>query len=202
MKRILATLGTVFVFLGIASCTPYTPHARVVRANYNVSRGEYQAAIVDYLRALESEQYELWLSYNLANVYHYLGESGAAVERWDDAQGGDVADLIFGAAFNSGVYLYERGHYEEAFDRFRYALTIDPMNVDAKQNLELTLGKISAEAEIGEDGDTSPSTTEVDNAEVGGPGTGTRMLDYVRRKEEQRWRASSESTPETGVRDW
>jgi len=200
MKRSLVMAMLAAAVLAVSSCTPYAPHARVVRANYNVSRGEYQAAIVDYLRALESGEYELWLSYNLANVYHYLGESGAAMDRWNGAQNADVADLIFGAAFNSGVYLYEQGRYDEAFQRFRYALTIDPTNVDAKRNLELTLEKIDAESEIADEGGTTSSATTEQNAQE--PGAGTRMLDYVRRKEEQRWRASSETDTEPGVQDW
>lgn len=200
MRGPLSLAAVAVVLLGLASCTPYAPHGRVLRANYNVSRGEYQAAIVDYLRALESGEYELWLSYNLANVYHYLGESGAALDRWTNAQNADVTDLMFGAAFNSGVYLYEQGRYEEAFGRFRFALTIDPTNVDAKRNLELTLGKIDAESEIAEEGGTASAGVATQNAE--GPGAGTRMLDYVRRKEEQRWRASSEIETEPGVRDW
>lgn len=200
VKRSVVAVVLAAALLALSSCTPYAPHARVLRANYNVSRGEYQAAIVDYLRALESGEYELWLSYNLANVYHYLGESGAAMDRWDNAQNANVTDLMFGAAFNSGVYLYEQGRYDEAFQRFRFSLTIDPTNVDAKRNLELTLEKIEAESEIGEEGGTTSGGAATENS--GGPGAGTRMLDYVRRKEEQRWRASSEIDTEPGVRDW
>lgn len=202
MRRFLLAAPIVATLITVSSCAPYTSHARVARANYNVSRGEYQAAIVDYLRALESNEFEPWLAYNLANVYHYLGESGAAVDRWADAQNGDVPDLAFGAAFNAGVYLYEQGRYSSAFDQFRYALTIDPASVDAKRNLELALEKIAAESEIGEEGGTPTSSGEKGRAEADEPGAGARMLDYVRRKEEQRWRAASETEPGARVRDW
>jgi hypothetical protein len=74
VKRFL--LGLMPLIL--VSCNAYFPHLRVIRANYNVSRGEYQPAIVDYLRAQEVPDYSEWISYNLGTVYHYLGESGAA----------------------------------------------------------------------------------------------------------------------------
>jgi tetratricopeptide (TPR) repeat protein len=187
----------------ITSCAPYAPHARVARANYNVSRGEYQAAIVDYLRALETDEYDDWLAYNLANVYHFLGESEAAVDRWERAQTGDVEDLLFGASFNTGVYLYEQGRYNEAFDRFRFALTIDPSSVDAKRNLELAIEKIAAETELSnETGDAATVQDPEAEEQQQGSSAGTRMLDYVRRKQEQRWRATRESVPSTEARDW
>ncbi len=191
----------ILAISALTACAPYIPHARVIRANYNVSRGEYQAAIVDYLRASETPEYRLWFDYNLANVYHYLGESEAARERWSEAQEGDVPDLVFGAAFNTGVYLYEQGRYDEAFLQFRYALSIDPRSLDSKQNLELVLEKLAAESELGEDSATTSGGGETVRA-GGQAGAGTRMLDYVRRKEEQRWQASSRALPDGEARDW
>ena len=196
-RPVVLLMFTAVTVGGLLSCTPYTPHLRVARANYNVSRGEYQAAIVDYLRALESEGYERWLSYNLANVYHYLGESGAALDRWTFARDGSVEDLVFGASFNTGVYLYEQGRYTSAFEQFRFALVIDPGSIEAKLNLELTLEKIAAESELTEESGGSVSTEGSDE-----PGASTRMLDYIRRKEEQRWRAATEQRSVEGDRDW
>ena len=117
---------------------------RVARGNYNVSRGEYQRAIVDYLRARDEQQYEPWIAYNLGNVYHFLGEADAALDQWDIAQQTDVTDLQFGAGFNRGVYLFEQGRYEEALPHFRFALRIDPTSVAAKQNYELTLTRLNS----------------------------------------------------------
>lgn len=187
----------------LGSCNAYFPHLRVIRANYNVSRGEYQPAIVDYLRARESTEYTPWLAYNLGTVYHYLGESGAAVDQWDAARSSDVADLQYGAAFNRGVFLFEQGRFDEAFQEFRFALSVNPASRAAKANLELTLERLEAGA--GLDGDATRSNGEPGDAGAGGAGDDggtTRMLDYVRRKEEQRWRANSEIAPPAEARDW
>ncbi|MDA3949562.1 MAG: tetratricopeptide repeat protein [Spirochaeta sp.] len=202
-KRRSAVTGGVMLLLALlllSSCSQEWPHARVVRGNYNVSRGEYQRAIVDYLRAREEQQYEPWIAYNLGNVYHFLGEADAALDQWDIAQQTDVADLQFGAGFNRGVYLFEQGRYAEALPQFRFALRIDPTSVAAKRNYELTLTRmnsgsgLSGDAQSAEQGETQ----EADTPES----TATRMLDYIRRKEEQQWRANAERELTPEEQDW
>ncbi|MCG8479542.1 MAG: hypothetical protein MI724_10635 [Spirochaetales bacterium] len=196
MKMSLASIGFLLV---LVSCNAYLPHLQVVRANYNVSRGEYQPAIVDYLRAQETAQFEDWLSYNLGNVYHFLGESEAADDRWESARTSNVTDLLFGASFNQGVYLYEQGRYEEALTEFRFALSVEPQSVAAKNNFELTLEKIEAGSELAGRGSVSAGGGSSSSED----GTGaTRMLDYMRRKEEQRWRANVEVGVSPAAEDW
>jgi tetratricopeptide (TPR) repeat protein len=202
MRRVALLRSLVIGGMAIAlsSCTGYVPHLRVIRANYNVSRGEYQLAIVDYLRAQESPTYERWLSYNLGNVYHFLGESGAANQRWEVARASDVSDLQFGASFNQGVWHYEQGQYMQALRQFRFALAIEPTSRAAKTNFELTLEKLAAGSELGgtSEGGTAAGAAAASPSDSGA----TRMLDYMQRTEDQRWRARSEQSPPIEERDW
>lgn len=196
VKRIMLF---VLPFL-LVSCNAYFPHLRVVRANYNVSRGEYQPAIVDYLRAQGVSEYEPWLAYNLGTVYHYLGESGAAVDRWEAAWESDVDDLMYGARFNRGVFLFEQGRFRDAFREFRYALQINPASRAAKTNMELALERIDAGSELDGDGPRdSTGDEERGESEAGG---GQRMLEYLRRKQEQEWRANQEHGVSDEAEDW
>lgn len=201
-RALLASLLLITVFL-TSGCNVYRSHLLTIRANYNVSRGEYQPAIVDYLRARESGQFDHWLAYNLGNVYHYLGESNAALERWDFSRASDARDLRYGASFNRGVYFFEQGRYREARTQFRTALEVDPTSVAAKRNLELTLERLTAEADLtgdippGSETSTSGAATAAD-----GSGGGNRMLDYMRRREEQRWRANQQHRVAPDVEDW
>jgi tetratricopeptide (TPR) repeat protein len=184
----------------LASCSGEWPHARVIRANYNVSRGEYQRSIVDYLRAREETVFEPWIAYNLGNVYHFLGEADAALDQWDIAQEAAVPDLQFGARFNRGVYYLEQARYDAALRAFRSALLIDPTSVAAKGNFEIALSRLesasgfSREEERVDDGGDSGTTAP--------ESTATRMLDYIRRKEEQQWRANAEVQPAVEEEDW
>lgn len=197
MKRIVLLL---MPFL-LVSCNAYFPHLRVVRANYYVSRGEYQPAIVDYLRAQGVSEYEPWLAYNLGTVYHYLGESGAAVDRWEAAWESNVDDLMYGARFNRGVFLFEQGRYQEAFSEFRSALRINPGSKSAKTNLELTIERIEAGSELDGEG-TRGSGGREEGSEESQDSGGQRMLDYLRRKQEQQWRANQEHGVSEEARDW
>lgn len=196
--------GTLMIGLStLTGCTGYTAHALTVRANYNVSRGEYQPAIVDYLRAQENELYGAWLAYNLGNVYHYLGESNAALERWDSARSSDAPELVYGANFNQGVYFFEQGRYREARRKFRIALEADPGSVAAKRNLELTLERLTAESDLtGEAAPPNGTGERTEQRERAVSGAGSRMLDYMRRREEQRWRANQQTQVDPDVLDW
>ncbi|HKK49475.1 MAG TPA: tetratricopeptide repeat protein [Alkalispirochaeta sp.] len=197
MKRIMLVLMPLL----LVSCNAYFPHLRVVRANYNVSRGEYQPAIVDYLRAQGISEYEPWLAYNLGTVYHYLGESGAAVDRWEAAWESNVDDLMYGARFNRGVFLFEQGRYQESFQEFRSALRINPGSRAAKTNLELTIERIAAGSELEGEGARS-STGRDDRSDESQDSGGQRMLDYLRRKQEQQWRANQEQAVTEEANDW
>jgi len=187
----------VFVALGsllLGGCERYSAHARVLRANYSVSRGDYQSAIVDYLRAAEVSEYEPWLSYNLGNVYHSLGESQVALEMWSTAQEAQVGDLLFGSAFNRGVFYFEQGRYDRAVEQFRFALRVDGTDLDTKRNLELSIERLRAETEFSSNSATGERQVT--------SGSGGRILDYIRRKEEQQWRSNAETVPQPGIRDW
>jgi tetratricopeptide (TPR) repeat protein len=205
MQRSAPISGILFslMVLLLSGCSQELPHARVVRGNYNVSRGEYQRAIVDYLRAREETQYEPWIAYNLGNVYHFLGEADAALDQWDIAQQTDVADLQFGAGFNRGVYLFEQGRYADALPQFRFALRIDPTSVAAKRNYELTLTRLNSGSGLPGDAQSGgqAEAEQTDGADTP-ESTATRMLDYIRRKEEQQWRANAERELSPEDRDW
>lgn len=202
MKNVLLSLAIAVSFYTLAGCNAYRPHFLTIRANYNVSRGDYQPAIVDYLRAQDNRQYARWLSYNLGTVYHYLGESNAALERWEYALGSDAADLVYSARFNTGVFFFEQGRNREARRYFRAALESHPTSTAAKRNLELTLERLTAEADL--TGEISGRTESSENrrASTETRESGSRMLDYVRRKEEQRWRANRRHSVNPQIEDW
>lgn len=202
IRNCMRAVFTLALMSLLSGCTVYGPHFLTIRANYNFSRGEYQLAIVDYLRAGETGQYDRWLAYNLGNVYHFLGESNAALERWEFARATDSRDLIFKASFNRGTFFFEQGRYREARRHFRTALEIDPGSTAAKRNFELALERLAAETDL--TGDVAPLEADARTSQVEARTTdgGSRMLDYMRRREEQRWRASQEVRVSPDVEDW
>ena len=207
MARHVLIVAAVVVLSG---CTAAGPMVSVLRGNLAYSRGDYQTALVHYLSARESAEERGWLLFNSGNVYYALGEQEAALSSWDEARSaalsgtetsGDQAVptvLIHATSYNRGVLLYQRGEYRRAYDEFRYALSVSPHIIAAKTNLELSLQKLRAAEQarrIGGGAPEAPGDAEEGQASL-------RILEYVRRKEAQRWFANRESDDTTDPRDW
>jgi tetratricopeptide (TPR) repeat protein len=200
-RRVLKLLPQVVVILVLTlaflpSCN-VAPHVSVLRGNYAFGRGQYQTATVHYLTADVREEYKPWISYNLGNVYYALGEMEAASGEWEQALDDATAQIRFGVHFNRGVLSYELGRYETAYSEFRQALEIDGSSVDAKVNLELSLQKLEATRKLSPG---RPSVTVSPDQEMGTQSG--RILEYVRRKERQRWFADDRTQPDSAVNDW
>jgi tetratricopeptide (TPR) repeat protein len=126
--------------VSLTGCGRVADYARVVEANRLYERGDYQGAILSYLRS-GREAFPATVDYDLANVYARLGEYDAATELYDEARREADRALAADASFNEGLAFFERGGYEEAWKYFRAALSgADPASTfarEARRNLEL-----------------------------------------------------------------
>lgn len=189
---VLAPLVLLF-----AGCAPVSSHLEVLQGNYFFSRGDYQESIVSYLTLLEEPEAGEYVSYNLGNVYQALGEGNAALRMWNQAEDSDDQQLLYRVSFNRGVFHFERGEYEEAFNAFKEALRLNNGSVPAKINLELTLLRLNAEEQLTPQ---SGGQQSGESAEIGSEAL--RVLEFVRRKEQQRWEANRERETSEFQRDW
>ena len=166
----------------LGACTLDQATREVLIGNDAYSRGEYQDATVHYLNAQKSTgSYQAWMAYNLGNVYYSLGETAAAMDLWAVAARTTDHGLLFNVQFNRGIAWYESGHYAQAYAAFRETLELNPGNMDAKLNLELTQKKLQSAA-------GAPLAKESTGpALVPAAGDAARLLEYVRRKEGRLW---------------
>jgi len=193
-KRFLKILLIAILPLVFSSCNAMEPGMSVLVGNYSYQIGEFQQATINYLKGLESQRYKEWIYYNMGNVYFSLGEGSAAVDVWSNAESAEDADLRYRLNFNKGVLYYQLGRYNEAYLLFKEALKASPSSIDAKINLELTLGKLAAPAV--ENNDVSrESSSSINPAET------ERMLEYIKRKEGDLW-FSTEKETDYNQRDW
>ena len=162
-----------------SSCTFKIPYAPVLLGNYAFGRGDYQEAAVYYLKSLDRGEFSQWIQYNLANVYHSLGEHNAALELWHRALETDSTALLFAIHYNMGTLFYEQGRYEEAFESFKTSLSYTPTHIGAKLNLELTLLKLQPSR--------SSLTQRQQRTEQELSTDSIRIFEYIRRKEAQTW---------------
>jgi tetratricopeptide (TPR) repeat protein len=168
--------------------------------NQNFIKGEFQSANIHYLKTLAAKEgkFDQWIRYNLGNVYFALGEREGAVEQWLQASGSESTTLKFSTLFNTGIYYYEEGRYGEAYSSFKEALEIDPSQIDAKRNLELALEKMESQENTPEKETVSRQERRLPNKDYA-----ERVLEYVKRKEEQQWfSVEDEKAGEQTVNDW
>ena len=129
-------------------------------------------------------------------VYYALGETLPAKEEWENAEKTENIYLLSKIYFNKGIYFYEKGNYEESYNYFKKALKINPSNIDIKINLELSLKKMNS--------DNKKNTKSNQDAKKNTPlgNEARRVLDYVKRREINKW-ASNRNLLKSDIKnDW
>lgn len=197
MERFILII-TAACLLFLTSCSNPAVYYSVWRGNNSFAGGDYQAANTAYLKVLDDEDYSSYVSYNLANVYYALGEGDAASAEWEKSIFTNNINLKFSTMFNRGVLEFETGNYDDAFSSFREALELNPENMDAKINLELSLRRMNANVDVSETGAAGAG-------ESGGNETSDeikRILEFIKQKDAGLWSARQEEKIDTGERDW
>ena len=195
-KGVLVRLLCAGALVALSSCSQPSPYVRVIMGNNSFSRGDYQQANIEYIKALDAALGPEWISYNIGNVYYALGEAEAASAEWLAAADTDSEELLFRIVFNQGALEFELGRYDRAYAYFRNALELVPDSLAAKINLEYSLDKMDAKPREQEPRESEPETDNERSSEI------ERILDYLRRKEEQVWKSTEEIREESGAPDW
>lgn len=78
------------------------------------------------------------IHYNIGNVHYRKEEMDKAIEEYRAAQSGGVL-VQQHAHYNEGNVHYRAQDFERAVESYKRALKIDPGDIEARQNLELSL---------------------------------------------------------------
>lgn len=192
-KKIIPLL-LVFLF---SSCSFLEPRINVFSGNYSFQKGNYQEALIHYIKALESENEIDIIYYNMGNVYYALGEEVSTFGIWENASGSLEDEVRFRLIYNKGILYFQQGRYEEAYNAFRQALLLKPSSREAKINLEQAFFKESAlksrktvnrDVELPRNDQFKADDTE-------------RLMQYIIIKEENIW-GSSPETANSDIPDW
>jgi tetratricopeptide (TPR) repeat protein len=181
--------------LMLTSCEKINELSSIIIGNQQVKNGDYQGAVVSYLKGIDSENYREYYFYNLGNIYSYLGEYPSAFFVWEKAKEVTNPVMQYNLLYNKGVLEYQKGKYKEAYLEFKKALVINPNKIEAKINLELSLQKMnvanysSVVAPVRATGQSGSISDET-----------TRILEYVIKKEEMVWIKAQKQTD--SVKDW
>lgn len=147
---VLLLLSWGFFFQGCSKA--WQGAAGVLEGTFFWHQGEYQKAISSFMdsmalaEALSDDTLCQYSTYGLAATYIMQGETEAALGRLQELSPDAPERLRFATLYNSGIIAYNQGHYQAAATLFRQALEVDGDNLDAKINLELSLGHDSRQS--------------------------------------------------------
>lgn len=133
--------------------------------------------------------------YGLASVYIKQKEYTSALERLNEISDSAHGDLVAGKWYQAGLIAYSRGQYQEATQFFRQSLEKDSQALDAKINYEISKKAVAASAAqkmAGSSGFREQAKNE---------GGQEALFDYVRQKEENRWKTKNEEEQNSKLPD-
>lgn len=187
-KKLMGLLLVASSFF-LQSCSEsWQGAAGVLEGTFFWHQGKYQQAVSGFMEAMDISsstgedsllQYSI---YGLATTYIMEGETDAALHRLQELSPDAPASLQFAALYNTGVISYNQGKYKEAVSLFRQALEVDGANLDAKINLELSLGQDSRKT-------TTSSQELIPVQETEGEDfASSTLFSLIRQQEQDRWK--------------
>ena len=189
---VLLRLSCGFFFQGCSKA--WQGVADVLEGTFFWHQGEYQKAVSGFMDSmataeeLSDTRLHQYSTYGLAATYIMQGETEAALSRLQELSPDAPESLRFAALYNSGIIAYNQGHYQEAATLFRRALEVDGSNLDAKINLELSLGHDSRQ---------SPAAAQELIPVQETPGddfADAALFSLIRQQEQDRWKNQQDET--------
>lgn len=105
--------------------------------------GKYGEALAKYSEAQADDPEAPGIYFDIGNIYYMQEDYGKALDLYKKAAAAENPDLQSSAYYNMGNAKYRLGKgessipiYEEAIGNYARALTVNPADIDAKNNLE------------------------------------------------------------------
>jgi Ca-activated chloride channel family protein len=190
------------VLLFAASCSDVPGKLKIIEGSFFNAQGMYTEAIAAYRASFAFTGAAPYGEYGLGVIYLSLDEEEAALARFAAAEqalealdGEEHRELRYRIHYNGGVIRFRNGDYAGAAGEFRKALEADSSHIEAKRNLELSLLSVNRRG-----GAAPVPLTDGDAAGSGEAALDDVLFDYLRRKEQDRWRSREwvEDTPVSG----
>ena len=199
----------------LAACDSEGP-ASIREGNEAFESGDYLQAQEAYDRALEAIPESPEATYNSANAMYRQELYDEAGSRYDSSIENGHTELSQKSTYNAGNSMYQSEEYGKAIEAYKQALRLDPMDEDAKHNLELALMRIEEQQrqdqeqqqdqegqeegeEEREDGEQPPSGQQPQNQEP--PPQDQQQPQDQGEQDPQQDEPSEEAEPEEGESD-
>lgn len=185
-----------------ASCSADTASMfSILEGTVSWARKDWTGATTAFLGVADAEPDAVrdsvreYAVYALASVYLSQEEYNAALQRLSSVSDAAPEGLQSSKWYQAGVIAFRKGLFEDAASYFRKSLEADASSVDAKVNLELSQRSLSS-------ANTPRAAGSAGFQEKAGDAADTETLfDYIRQKEEQRWKSIHETAEQQNIAD-
>ena len=178
------------VALCLCSCSSeFEESKKILSAVWNWNQKQYTEAVAKFSQSLDEakengdETIKQYALYGLSTTYLMQNENAAALEKINELSGNAPNKIKFAAFYNSGIIAQREGDYQKAAELFKNALLVDPSNVRAKINLELSYNQQTQRAKESErqlNGANEISQEESDLQKS--------VFNRIREKDQQQWK--------------
>lgn len=121
--------------------------ARNKKGNEHYAKEEYNDALEAYQNALVEEPDSPQLHFNVGNVLYRAQQYGDAIEHYRKGLSARDPSFLENVHYNIGNAQFQQGQWSEALESYKEALKLDPNDVEAKFNLELTQIKLKEQSQ-------------------------------------------------------
>jgi Ca-activated chloride channel family protein len=137
-------MAVLLLFCGfLAGADAFTYSNPIVkRGNLYYKKGKHSKSLEMYLKAAKSVKDEKSVNFNIGSACYKTNDFENALKYFERSL--KTADNIFNAKvmFNMGNCYFKEGELIKAYDKYKASLKLDPVNRDAKYNLEFVLSMI------------------------------------------------------------
>jgi tetratricopeptide (TPR) repeat protein len=143
MRITFMRYAVVILMLPLFGFTFLDPVAKKNEAGNDLfDKGEYDAALAQYLDAQRNAPSRLELGFNVGDALYKQGKYDEAAQALGRVLESENQSLSAGAYYNLGNTFFRQEKYQEAVGAYKKALMMNPNDQDAKVNLELALEKL------------------------------------------------------------
>lgn len=183
-------LAISLIAMCFASCSnEFSESKKILGAVWNWNQKDYTEAITGFSKCLEeaeangNEMIKQYALYGLSATYLMQNENNAAMEKINSLSGSAPDKIRFASFYNSGIIAQREGNYQKAVELFKNALLIDPANVRAKVNLELSRNQQvqrarESERQMNGAGEISQEESDLQKS----------VFNRIREKDQQQWK--------------
>ncbi len=204
LRGVRETLALSLIAISLSSCSgEFNESKKILAAVWNWNQKQYTEAVANFTQSLDEaksngdETIKQYALYGLSATYLMQNENEAALEKMNELSGAAPNKIRFAAFYNSGIIAQRQGDYQKAAELFKNALLVDPTNVRAKINLELSYNQQAqrakeSERELNGAGEISQDESNLQKS----------VFNRIREKDRQQWKNTQQEQKNTSPLDY